>query len=207
MAAEAVKENKDAHAGAPEADAADAPRRRSKKPLLIALVVVFVAVGQGVITYFLLPAVSGEGTHGESAKADPSHGETAPKDDHGGHDNHGDHGGHGGSHSASATVEVSVGEFVCSNGSASPGSILHVTCRVFAITAGNQSSTLESQLNAHQARVRQAVAKILRSSNLEELHDPNMGTVKRLIREELNRLMKKSLVMEIVITDIRVIEQ
>lgn len=204
MAAEAVKEKKDAPSGAPAGSGAEAeatPRRRSKKPLLIALVVLLVAVGQGVITYFLLPAVTGEEAHEEAEQKDSAHAEPAHKEDHGGHDSHGN------SHSASETVEVPVGEFICSNGSASPGSIMHVTCKVVAITAGSQSSALESQLAAHQARVRQAVSKILRSSNLEELHDPNMGTIKRLIREEINRLMKKSLITEIVITDIRVIEQ
>lgn len=200
MAAEAVKEKKDADAAAGAAHDGDVPppRRRSKKPLLIALVVVAVAVGQGVITWLLLPAVTGDAAHAEPEGKEAAH--TEPSHAH--HDDH-----HAEAASSNETVEVTVGDFICSNGSASPGNILHVTCKVVAIAAGNQSSTLEHQLQAHQARVRQAVSKILRSSNLEELHDPNVGTIKRLIREELNRLMRKSLIIEIVVTDIRVIEQ
>jgi hypothetical protein len=59
----------------------------------------------------------------------------------------------------------------------------------------------------HTARIRQAVNKIVRSSSLEELNDPSLGTIKRLTREEINRLLRKSYVSEVVITDVRIIEQ
>ena len=105
------------------------------------------------------------------------------------------------------TAEVPVGEFNFSNGTASPGSIVHVDFKISAVTSANLASTLEQRLKSHQARIRQIVNKIVRSASLEELNDPNLGTIKRLMREEVNRLLRKSYVMEIVITDVRVIEQ
>ena len=56
-------------------------------------------------------------------------------------------------------------------------------------------------------RVREKVNKIVRSSNLDELNDPNLGTIKRLIKEDINRLLRKTYVVEVIITDMRVMEQ
>jgi hypothetical protein len=39
------------------------------------------------------------------------------------------------------------------------------------------------------------------------MNDPNLGTIKRLIREEINRLLQKTYVIEVVITDVRIMEQ
>jgi len=104
------------------------------------------------------------------------------------------------------TAEVMLGEFDSSNGTASPGSIVHVSFKIAAVTPTNLSSVLEQRLKSHQARIRQIVNTIVRSASLEELNDPNLGTIKRLIREEINRLLRKSYVNEIVITDVRVFD-
>ena len=56
-------------------------------------------------------------------------------------------------------------------------------------------------------RVRQAVVKVARSSNREDLEDPNLSTMKRLIREEINKVLRKSFIIEVVISDFRTMEQ
>ena len=73
--------------------------------------------------------------------------------------------------------------------------------------AGSQASSLKQQLEVHSARVRQLVNQIVRRSSLEDLNDPNLSTIKRLIRQEVNRLLRKSYVIEVVISDIRTMEQ
>jgi hypothetical protein len=84
---------------------------------------------------------------------------------------------------------------------------LHVDFKLTALASTRQSSTLESQFRWNQERIREAVNKIVRSSSYDELNEPNLGTLKRLIREELNRVLAKDLINEIVINDIRVLEQ
>lgn len=171
------------------ADAA-APKKKSKK-LLIGGIVLLVVIVQAVVTYLLLPR------HSSSEAAD-KHDE---KGHHEAADEHDDESGTG------DMAEVPLGDFGFSNGTAAPGSIMHVDFKMSAITAGKQAASLEQQVKAHQARIRQAVNRIVRSSNLEELNDPNLATIKRLTREEINRLLRKSYVIEIVITDFRLMEQ
>lgn len=168
-----------------------APKKKSKK-LLIGGIVLLVVVVQAVVTYLLLPRhASSEAAAAHSEKGE--HGES--------HDEHDDESGTG------DMAEVPLGDFGFSNGTAAPGSIMHVDFKMSAITSGKQAASLEAQVKAHQARIRQAVNRIVRSSNLEELNDPSLATIKRLTREEINRLLRKSYVIEVVITDFRLMEQ
>jgi len=59
----------------------------------------------------------------------------------------------------------------------------------------------------HQERVREAVNRVIRGANIDELHDPILGTLKRLIKDEINQVLGKNIVVEIVINDIRILEQ
>jgi flotillin len=67
--------------------------------------------------------------------------------------------------------------------------------QVVAESVKVQQVEREAQVKVHTARIRQAVNKIVRSSSLEELNDPNLGTIKRLVREEINRLLKMHMQM------------
>ena len=188
MAADVAEELKSQEGG--EQAASPAPKRSSKKKLLIGALVLMVIVVQAIVTYLLLPGA--EKTHKLDEK-DHAAAEPAPEPEVGAID--GD------------VAEVPVGDFSFSNGTAVPGSIIHVDFKMSAVASAKQASNLEQQFKMRQARIRQAVNKIVRSSNLEELNDPNLGTIKRLIREEINRQLTRSYVIEIVITDIRTMEQ
>jgi hypothetical protein len=102
---------------------------------------------------------------------------------------------------------VALGDYSFSNTTAMAGSVLHVDFKLAAVSSSKQASSLEERVKTNSARIRQAVNKIVRSSNLEELNDPHLGTIKRLIKEDINRLLRKTYVNEIVITDVRIIEQ
>lgn len=175
----------------PAPDAAGAPKRKSKKLLIGAIVLVVVAV-QAVVTYLVLGrhpgAETGDG-HGEKPHAEAAADE---------------HDAEGGS---ADVAEVRLGDFGFSNGTASPGSIMHVDFKLSAITSAKQASSLEAQVKAREARIRQAVNRIVRSSNLDELNDPGLTTIKRQARDEINRVLQKSYVIEIVISDFRLMEQ
>ncbi len=175
-----------------ESNAASA--KKSGKVVLMVGLVTLVIVVQVVATWFLMPKSMEVKDDHKSAKGGTAHGAAAaaeepmdvPEND---------------------TAEVKMGEFTCTNSTASPGIIVNVSFTLTAVTTPAQASSLEAQLKAHEARVRQVVNKIVRSSSQEDLNDPNLGTIKRLVREEVNRLLRKSFLQEVVISDIRTLEQ
>jgi len=171
-----------------------APKKKALKWLLLGGIVVIVIVVQAVVTAVVLPhrSSSSEGGHKSEDKGHGTaeHHETA------------EHQGPEGEF-----AEVSLGDFSFSNCTAAPGVIMHVDFKMSAICSSKHASNLESQIKSHTARIRQAVNKIVRSSSLEEMNDPNLGTIKRLVREEINRLLQKTFVLEVVITDVRIMEQ
>ncbi len=177
---------------APAGEAAHKPpQQRNTKVLIGAVVAGMIAVQIGV-TYLLMreraPAETGA-SHANGAHAVPAH----KLPDH--------------EPVEEEFAEVSLGEFSFSNTAAVPGIIMHVDFKLTALASTKQSSTLEAQFRWNQERIREAVNKIVRSSSYDELNEPNLGTLKRLIREELNRVLAKDLINEIVINDIRVLEQ
>jgi flagellar basal body-associated protein FliL len=190
MAAEVAEQPKPAEAATHDA----APRARNpKKWPVIGAIVLIVVIVQVVVTSLLLPGhPAADGGHKSDDK------EHATADHHG----DGDTDGTGGEF-----AEVPMGDFSFSNGTAAPGTIIHVDFKLSAVATSKQASSLDGQLKQHNARVRQAVNKIVRMSSLDELNDPNLATIKRLIREDINRLLRKSYVVEVVITDVRTMEQ
>lgn len=156
---------------------------RGKLVIVIGIVVLLIVV-QVIITWLLMPKAGEAQTPAPEAKAEEKP-VVAEVD----------------------TSEVNLGDFSCTNGKASPGVVLYVDLKMTAITKSSQSSTLDGMLKLHVARVRQIVNKIVRSSSIDDLNDPNLGTIKRLVREEVNRLLRKSLIQEVVVADVRIVEQ
>jgi len=165
---------------------------KSRKKMLIGVIVLTVVAVQAIVTYLLVP---------HSPSSDPGHKapekETATVASHE-HENESNEGD---------VAEVALGDFSFSNGTAVPGAIIHVDFKLAAVTSAKQAASLEAQVKIHTARIRQAVNKIVRGSNLEELNDPNLYAIKRSVRDEVNRVLRKSYVNELVITDVRIIEQ
>jgi len=176
-----------------EAGASLPPKRPSKLVLIIGLVALIITA-QAVITYLLIPkaaATPKDPAAGDKQAAGASGAPVEEVPDV----------------RVANSAEVSLGDFNCTNSTAAPGVVIHVDFKLYAVTTSQQASQLEQQVKSHQARVRQIVNKIVRSSSLEDLNDPNLGTIKRLVREEINRLLQKSLISEVVISDIRTMEQ
>lgn len=160
------------------------------KTLAIVGLIVLVMGLEAAVIYWLIPprgeaTVQAAGAHGEEQPSSESE-----ADPH------------------KSTVEVSLDSFNCTNSRGGSGSIMHVSFRVTAIVARDQQTKFEETANnEHKTRVKQAIEKVTRSLSLEDLNDPNLSTMKRLIREEINKLLGKSYVTEVVISDFRTIEQ
>lgn len=48
---------------------------------------------------------------------------------------------------------------------------------------------------------------MIRSSNLEDLNDPDSYVIKRKIREEINKVLTKTLIIEVVMDKFRLMPQ
>ena len=105
-------------------------------------------------------------------------------------------------------VEVSVGQFQTTNSIAARGSTVHVTFELTATVSRGQAEAFGGAVkDAHKARIRQAVVQVARSSTMEDLKDPELSVVKRQIKEEINKVLRKSYVNEVIISDYRTMEQ
>lgn len=106
----------------------------------------------------------------------------------------------------SDTAEEPIGDpFNCTNNQQE--SNLHLRFKVVAVVKANQSVAFRDMNTAHKTRVRQAIEKIVRRAQREDLNDPNLSTLTRLMREEINKVLGKSYVIDAVIHDFSMIEQ
>ncbi len=106
------------------------------------------------------------------------------------------------------TVEVPIDSFSVSNSLAAPGSVIHVRFKLVATVAEGQDIAFAELVGkSKQARVHQAVIKVARSASLEDLQDPELSVFKRQIKEEINKVLHKSYVNDIIISQFRTMEQ
>lgn len=106
------------------------------------------------------------------------------------------------------SVEVGIDSFSASNSLAAPGSVIHVRFNLVATVARGQETTFAELVSkSKQARVRQAVIKVARSASLEDLQDPELNVFKRQIKEEINKVLHKSYVNDVIISSFRTMEQ
>jgi flagellar basal body-associated protein FliL len=102
-------------------------------------------------------------------------------------------------------AEEPIGEFKCTNNQEE--SMLHLRFKVDAVVKSSERVPFRDANNARKARVREVIEKIVRSASRDDLDDPNLSTLKRLIKVEVNKVLEKSFVTEAVIHDFSMIEQ
>jgi len=176
------------------AETTDAPAPRKGSGKLMILVLVSAAmIGEAGLFYFLGIGSGG----GEVAAADP----TAPKPDDA-------KAGAGKESRNEQLVEVEIHSVNVTNNNAAADTIVHISFKLHALVASDQKSAFEDAVKTNQkARVREAVEKIARSATLEDLNDSNLSTLKRLLREEVNKVLRQSYVIEVAINDFKTMQQ
>ena len=101
-------------------------------------------------------------------------------------------------------VELSPG-FAVTNSTADLGTLVHVNCDlVCAVSGKNRDVFAKSAEEDYRNRIRQVVTEILRSASLEELQDPDMNQLKRRIREDINKTLQHSYVVEVIVPKMQV---
>jgi len=106
------------------------------------------------------------------------------------------------------TSEVMINDFSVTNNIAEPGATIHVTFNLVALVEQGAASDFEAKVKANnKARVKQAVIEVVRKASLADLNDPQLSTVKRMMKEAINKVLKKSYVIETVISEYRTMTQ
>lgn len=106
------------------------------------------------------------------------------------------------------TVEVDLGDFNPTNLRGSGGVVMHVSFSLTGIVSrGNAEAFKTAVRDTHGARIRAAVIRVIRSSNLEDLKDPDFNVIRRKIREAINKVLQQSYVVEVVLDSIRLMPQ
>ncbi len=105
-------------------------------------------------------------------------------------------------------AEVDIDTFNVTNTQAASDVVIHISFKLSALVAKGQEIDFDNAANkTHKARVREAVVEVARSASIEELNDPALTTFKRLIRERINKVLRRSYVVEAIISDFKIIEQ
>mgnify|MGYP003629811935 CR=1 FL=1 len=106
------------------------------------------------------------------------------------------------------TAEVSIDNFSVTNNIAEPGATIHVTFNLVALVEQGAAADFEAMVKENnKARVKQAVIEVVRKSSLSDLNDPQLSTMKRMMKEAINKVLKKSYVIETVISEYRTMTQ
>lgn len=105
-------------------------------------------------------------------------------------------------------VEVEIHGFNVTNTKAAPDTIVHIAFKLHALVAADQMDAFDEAANTqNKARVREAVERIMRSATLEYLDESSLGTIKRLLREEVNKVLRQSYIVEVAIIDFKTMRQ
>ena len=153
----------------------------------IAALVVVLMVGEAAALYFLL----GSGGEGETAEDDAA------------------------ADIANGLADITAGSdiveiplepgFAITNATADLGTLVHVNFDLVAgVSAKNEAVFRTAVETDYRSRLRQAVSEIARSAALEELQDPDLNQLKRRIKEDLNKTLQSSYVVEVIIPKIQV---
>jgi flagellar basal body-associated protein FliL len=183
---------------AAKADApAEAPAKKKRfggKRVKIAVIVVVVMAIQAVAAFLLLP--KGQATPAAGQAAEAGHATGAAEE----------------SHSSSGEKTESVDESEIGSFSVSleenSGILWNISFKLFA-TVSPAAKTEFSDLvgERYKARIKQAVVKIVRRSSIEDLRDPQLDLFKRNLKTEINNVLPERYVQEVIITDIRMMQQ
>lgn len=170
--------------------------RRAIKPLHIAMLVVAIMATEGLIGWWALSrsqnaAASEAGGKGQAAAdgeaTEAANDKPAPSGD-------------------VALKEVELGAFQLSLQTSASGA-LHVQLSLSATVPEELENEFHEMQERHKSRIRQSVLSIVRSSTQEDLADPSLSLIRRKIQDQLNRLLEKKYLVDIIVTEVSIIGQ
>lgn len=197
-----------------ETEAAPAPAA-AKGKLKLLIILSAAMIGEAVLFFFLgfgggnaHPVEAATDEHADAAPADGAHGEKPAHGTGHGEKGHGAHGEAAKPASTSQFAECELDSYNVTNRQAAADITMQVQFKLVAIVATEQHSSFENLAKTEQkARVREAVEKLIRKASFEDLYDPSLSVIKRLIREEINRVLRQTYVTDVILSEYKTIER
>jgi hypothetical protein len=198
------------HAAQEPAAEAPAPKKGGVMALVKAIAIVSVVVlAQVCAGAMLIPSAEETLAVGKQL-AGADHGAEAEHGDEG----HGEDGGHGdeeGAHGEGVhgnhAVEVNLGAYHIVSFNPKTGKGLSVDFELFGTVLAEEKGDFDHLYVAHEKRISEQITIAVRGLQAEDLADPGLGLIKRIILEKTNRALGKPLVREAVISQFSFIER
>ncbi len=103
-------------------------------------------------------------------------------------------------------VEVEVGSFSVSV-EPDDAQMWNISFKLYATIASDAQSQFGDASERYKARLRQAVVKVVRMSSIKDLRDPQLELMKRELKSQLNNVLPEPYIQEVVVSEIRVMQQ
>ena len=88
------------------------------------------------------------------------------------------------------------------------GILWNVSFKLFAAVSPDAKTEFADAVGErYKARIKQAVVKVVRRSSIEDLRDPQLDLFKRNLKTEINNVLPERYVQEIIVADIRTMQQ
>lgn len=197
-----------AHEPAPEAPV-------EKKPGIMTLVkalafVSIIVIVQVCAASMLIPTADETRELGRKlAGAADGHGEHQEHGDAHGDEGHGDegHGEHGAGGHGDLTKEVTLGVYHIVSFNPKTMASLSVDFELFGTVLAEEEPEFAHFYEAHEKRISEQITIAVRGLQADDLTDPGLGLLKRIILEKTNRALGKPLVREAVVSQFSFIER
>jgi flagellar FliL protein len=186
----------------PEPAADEAPKQKSGVMMLVKAVAIVSAVvlAQVSAAAFLIPSAAETREIGKQL-AGADHGKKSAEDEHAAGQGHGG-GGHG-----EATREVTLGVYHIVSYNPKTSASLSVDFELFGTVLAGEQQEFDHLYAAHEKRISEQITIAIRGLQAEDLADPGLGLIKRIILEKTNRALGKPLVREAIISQFSFIER
>jgi flagellar FliL protein len=188
------------------AEEAPAPNKPGIMTLVKAVAIISILVLlQVTAAAFLLPSAEETRKTGEQL-AHADHG----KED--GHDSqeaeHGkEHGEEAGGHGAHETREVNLGSYHIVSFNPKTGTSLSIDFELFGAVLAAEEGDFSHLYTAHEKRISEQITIAVRGMEANDLTDPGLGLLKRIILEKTNRALGKPLVREAIVSQFSFMER
>jgi hypothetical protein len=188
---------------APEAEAAAPPKKAGGIMTLVKAVAIVSAVvlAQVCGASMLIPSAEETKEVGKQLAGHDHH-----EDEHAEEEVHGEASEHGeGDHEESH--EVTLGTYHIVSFNPKTDASLAVDFELFGTVLAAEQPEFEHLYTAHEKRISEQITIAVRGLQAEDLTDPGLGLIKRIILEKTNRALGKPLVREAIISQFSFVER
>jgi hypothetical protein len=127
--------------------------------------------------------------------------------EHAEEEGHGEAGGHGGAGHGEESDEVSLGTYHIVSFNPKTDASLAVDFELFGTVLAAERLDFDHLYTAHEKRISEQITIAVRGLQAEDLTDPGLGLIKRIILEKTNRALGKPLVREAIISQFSFVER